>query len=113
MARIERRIGWTWHYYFGLGFSILMFSRILVFRKFNSVSFAPMFLFSFLFVALSLSGVLLWFRAGSKLILEYKPIIMSAHYYLAWTISIFILIHIAQAIRAEKKNNGFISKKIL
>ena len=111
VARVERRATWAIHFWTGalfFGFALLRFLLFLrgkrVHKLLNSLTFTLIFL---LFV----SGLPLFIRIYFDIPAEVQQFARSMHYILAWTMGLFVVVHIGWVILQENgKRPGIISQ---
>ncbi len=111
VARVERRATWVIHFwagalFFGFGlFRFLLFLRGKRVHKFlNSLTFT-------LILLLFVSGVPLYIRIYVDIPVEIQQFARSVHYIFAWTMGLFVMLHIGWVIWQENgKKPGIVSQ---
>lgn len=112
IARLERRDGWMWHYYAGIGFAILSALRfaIFLFNKQRTYKFLNIALL-LIILSQTITGYSLW---AYPHIYEWQTISRAIHHYSIWALYIVVSGHILQILFWEISGNrvGIISKMI-
>lgn len=109
---------WDWHIYFGFAITALLLFRLLIIAK-NGFGFddnpkmqGVYKLYKVVYVMLllmSISGLSLYFKLAGSM----KENVEGLHFYVGWAIFIFVVVHLAGVIHAEKTDQiGIISRMI-
>ena len=105
IARIERRLGWVWHFWLGFTMSMIIIASIFYNIK-NGVASKGLIIFYSISFIMFLSGIPLYIRTFfdlSKELIDYSRFI---HHYLSYIIALAVVIHIIKIIYSENKNNS-------
>lgn len=112
IARLERRDGWMWHYYAGIGFAVLSVVRFAIFtinkdRRYHLLHIS---LFTIV-VTQAVTGYSLW---AYPHIYDWQIITRVIHHYSIWALYCVVGIHISHVLWLEigGKDTGVISRMI-
>lgn len=104
IARIERRITWDYHLYFGLAMSlatIVWFTTMIIKKNLKNKLFKVI-IFSCI-VTLSISGIWMWQRLNFPLSDDAFKTLKVFHHYGYWILIGSIVLHVLNVIRLENK----------
>lgn len=105
IARLERRIGWTWHFWAGVAASVIVIisfiRNMIIKRKINK---GLKVLYTYTTVML-LTGIPLWIRTYYDIPQEQQDIARAIHHYTSYTVAIVFILHIAFMIYKENKED--------
>lgn len=112
IARLERRDGWMWHYYAGIGFVILSGLRFILFmftkkKRYKALHIAIISIVSIQFV----TGYSLW---AYPHIYEWQIYTRAIHHYTIWALYVTIGSHILWVLWLEisGRGSGVVSRMI-
>lgn len=103
IARIERRVGWVFHFYAGMTlFAIMLLSLISRFKKLTK-----MYLTKYLILStITISGIPLYIRAFIDIPMNYQNFSREIHFYTAWIVVAFVIAHVIIIIYKENTDNN-------
>jgi len=104
IARIERREGWVFHFWVGVGAFVLTLLRLYFVRKQKKSLLTKIFYITF--IIMFLSGLPLFIRTYVEIEQSYQDIARFIHYYSSWVLVAYLVIHIGQVIYKENKKNS-------
>lgn len=112
IARLERREGWMWHYYAGIGFTVLSSIRFALFIVNTKRRYHWLHITLFVLIAtLAATGYSLW---AYPHVYEWQNTTRVIHYYSVWALYGVIGTHVAWILWLEisGKRAGVISRMI-
>lgn len=110
IARVARRDTWEIHFWIGAIFGILAIAKFALFML-KQRTHKPLNSFSFILIlTLLLSGLPLYLRIYFDISADIQQVARGVHFYTAWALVAFFVIHLISVIVKENKNNpGIIS----
>ena len=101
IARIERRIGWVFHFWAGVALFAIAVVRYILILKQKKSWFQHFFYYSM--ALMFISGLPLYIRAYIDIPQEYQDVSRTIHYYTAWLFGIASFGHIIKKVYEENK----------
>lgn len=105
IARIERRLGWVWHFWAGVIAFVLVLSLFIhnLKNKEMKMSKGKITLYGFSLI-MFLSGLPLYIRTFINIPQKYQDIARFIHHYSAFIVGAIIIAHIIMVVYKENKN---------
>jgi len=110
IARLERRVGWIFHFHSALALSVSFLLLIVLSYKKRIFLFLVLFLILIMMFA---TGLILYMRSIYEIPVEYINNARVLHHYMAWGIGLAVVLHISYVIYKTKDEPYILGKRFI